>query len=136
MLEPLVKCILQDNTTMSIAVPVVQSLLANPTVARAIKSYGLSSEILLDRINNTPSETAALSYLHIFALVIRADTPDSDAVVDFLPQAVKFITVRWSVDEPPVLLFSPKYRLGHPEKYLFSLSKKKIWIKVSRKYFI
>ena len=36
-----------------------------------------------------------------------------------------------------VLRFQPKYRLAHPEKYLFSLSKKYIlWIKVSNKYLI
>ena len=36
----------------------------------------------------------------------------------------------------PVLLFSPKNRLGHPENYLFVLSKKYFfWIKVSKKMF-
>ena len=36
-----------------------------------------------------------------------------------------------------MLAFQPKYRLGHPENYLFSLSKKYIfWIEVSKKHFI
>ena len=44
----------------------------------------------------------------------------------------------WKVDTPgTAVLFSPKYRVLHPGKYVFTLSKKHIfWIKVSQKCFI
>ena len=35
-----------------------------------------------------------------------------------------------------VLHFQPKYRLGHPENYSFSLSKNIFWIIVSKKHFM
>ena len=37
---------------------------------------------------------------------------------------------------PPWILLKPKYRLGHPENYLFSLPAKKIWIKESKKHLL
>ena len=42
---------------------------------------------------------------------------------------------RIDISGGPVLPFWPKYRLIHPENYLFSLSQKKIWIKVSKQIF-
>ena len=45
------------------------------------------------------------------------------------------IMCRKQAECPSVLPFSPKYRLGHPKKYLFLLSKKKIPDQIIQKIF-